>query len=354
MRGLASGTGLMQARTDQYNYRRAIGALGVTVALVASGCGSGGGADGSDFPVVKVATINVLSFAPFFIAEAEGFYEEQGLAVELIQVESSGTAVAATLNGDLDVLSGTMSAGVINAIAGGERLQIVADKGNFASDSCSYVAMMGPAELFNADGSVDPEQVRGATIGGIRDGSLSSGLFLDQFLKSIGLSSDDVVTQDVSRPALAESIEGGSIDFAYTGEPWVTRVVDEGNPIVAAGQDVLAGYQFGYVSYGPRLLDDEDLGNRFMAAYLQGVRQYNQGKTDRNLEIVTLATGLEDDLLRRACWPDIRADGAYEAAQLVPAIEWGFETGIVDRLVSADELVDGRFAAHANEKLGSG
>ncbi len=38
--------------------------------------------------------------------------------------------------------------------------------------------------------------------------------------------------------------------------------------------------------YGPAFTDtNPEVGRRSMVAYLQGVRQYNQGKTDRNIGI---------------------------------------------------------------------
>ena len=57
--------------------------------------------------------------------------------------------------------------------------------------------------------------------------------------------------------------------------------------------------------YGPAFLDkDPELGRRFMVAYLQGVKQYNEGKTERNLEILQNYTRLDRDLLKQ----DLLAD----------------------------------------------
>ena len=39
-----------------------------------------------------------------------------------------------------------------------------------------------------------------------------------------------------------------------------------------------------------------------MAGYLMGVKQYNEGKTDRNLAILSNYTHLDQELLKQTCW----------------------------------------------------
>ena len=46
-----------------------------------------------------------------------------------------------------------------------------------------------------------------------------------------------------------------------------------------------------------------------MVAYLQGVRQYNEGKTEQNLEIMGNYTKLDRDLLNQSCWMPIAKNG---------------------------------------------
>ena len=323
-------------------------AVFLALALVAAGCGTTSSDD--DAPV-RVAVLNVLSFGPFFMADVEGYFDEVGIEVELIEIESSATAVAATIAGEFDVLSGTMSAGVINAVAAGEGLRVVADKGSQTADSCAYLALLASSRLAGPDGGVPPESIPGSTFS--VGNSLTFQWFLDRFLEPLGIEADDVSIQNVSRPVLAESLESGALDFAFTGEPWVTRIVDNGSAIAASGSDLAPDFQWGYMAYGPRLLEDEELGERFMVAYMRGVRQYREGKTDRNIEILAAATGLDADTLNRSCWPDIRADVRYEPGSLDEIIEWGVGAGFVDTAISGEELVESRFADHANEELGA-
>ncbi len=88
-----------------------------------------------------------------------------------------------------------------------------------------------------------------------------------------------------------------------------------------------------------------------MVAYLKAVRQYNEGKTPRNVEVLMNRTGLEEDLLRSACWPPIGNDIRVQAGSLLEYQEWAVSRGIAERILSEEELVDHRFVEHARTVL---
>jgi hypothetical protein len=88
-----------------------------------------------------------------------------------------------------------------------------------------------------------------------------------------------------------------------------------------------------------------------MVAYLQGVRRYNRGKTERNLEILEKHTGLDRDLLEEACWPAFRRDGRINARSILDFQTWAREAGILDVDVPEDQFWEPRYIDHANRIL---
>ncbi|MFC2023722.1 ABC transporter substrate-binding protein, partial [Chloroflexota bacterium] len=68
---------------------------------------------------LKVLKLAYLSFAPFFIAEEEGFFADQGLEIEFVPFKRSSEAIVPLVQGELDVLAGTLSFGLLNAMARG-------------------------------------------------------------------------------------------------------------------------------------------------------------------------------------------------------------------------------------------
>jgi ABC-type nitrate/sulfonate/bicarbonate transport system substrate-binding protein len=93
--------------------------------------------------------------------------------------------------------------------------------------------------------------------------------------------------------------------------------------------------------FGKRLLQDEpDVGVRFLAAYLKGVAQYNEGKTDRNVEIMVDGTGLDATLLQQACWVDIYGDGHIDFSSIESFQQWSVDQGQLDNPVTEEQFWD--------------
>lgn len=62
-----------------------------------------------------------------------------------------------------------------------------------------------------------------------------------------------------------------------------------------------------------------------MVAYLSAVDQYSEGKSARNIEILARRTGLDEALLRKACWPSVRGDGRVDMGSMLEFQRWGPE-----------------------------
>ena len=89
-----------------------------------------------------------------------------------------------------------------------------------------------------------------------------------------------------------------------------------------------------------------------MVGYLKAVRQYNQGKTARNVEIVSKHTNLDPTLLEETCWPPIRDDGQIDIDSVLKFQSWSLNKGLLDSIVPATQFWDDRFIKSANEILG--
>jgi NitT/TauT family transport system substrate-binding protein len=116
---------------------------------------------------------------------------------------------------------------------------------------------------------------------------------------------------------------------------------------------IIPDFQFACLVYGPSLLEENpDLGRQFMIAYLAAVRQYNEGKSERNLEILARRTGLDRAFLLRACWPAFRADGRIRTQSIMDFQDWGMSRDFLDRPVAIEEFWDPRFVEEA-QRTGS-
>ena len=99
----------------------------------------------------------------------------------------------------------------------------------------------------------------------------------------------------------------------------------------------------------PRFLDkDPELGRRFMVAYLMGVKQYNEGKTDRNLAILSNYTRLDRELLNKTCWVPITHDGTVISTPVMEYVDWLYANKKINQKLEEDQLFDMSYATYAS------
>jgi len=299
---------------------------------------------------LKVILYPYLSYAPYFIAEEEGYFAEQGLNIEYSKIRDD-SAVQALSRGQVDVWGGLISVGVLNAMERGAHIRYVADRGYFAADGCPYFAMVARKSLVDSGELNSPAQLKGRNIAWYR--ASFDEYFLEKVLQKGGLKLADVKYIKIPTPAEIEAMAKGSLDLTITPEPWVSRFLKAGHGVVwMPVQKVVPDFQFGLMMYGPNLLEkNPDAGRRFMVAYLKAVRQYNQGKTPRNLEILANRTGLDKDLLIKACWAQVHSDGRINVNSIKDFKEWALTNGYLEGPVSKDLFIDTRFIEHANKVL---
>lgn len=309
----------------------------------AQGCGEP--ADSSDLISITVGYTKHLTMTPIFIAQAEGFFEEEGLDVKLVAMQGASTAIPALLQGRLDVLPGPMSPSLFNAILRGGRLKLVADKGSYSSDRCSHQALVVSRATLDRGEPVAIERVSTA-----REPFLQ--FFVERALEQRGYDPSQVDLFHVPAASEYQAIVTGRLDAAMIGEPWLTRVRDRGGVVWTYTNELLDGHQYSVIAFGPSLLDDDpEAGRRFAVAMLRAVRQYNEGKTDRNIEIVSEALGYDVETLSEICWPPMRDDGLVNGESILEFQRWSLERGDLDGLVSPDEFWDPRFVEHAQRVL---
>ena len=90
-----------------------------------------------------------------------------------------------------------------------------------------------------------------------------------------------------------------------------------------------------------------------MIAYLQSVAQYNEGKTDRNLEILLNHIEMDPNLLENICWPTLRDDGTVNMESVLDFQDWAVANGVMDAPLTAEQIYDPSFVEAANAALGN-
>lgn len=323
----------------------------LTLTMVASACSSAA-TEAPEEPIkLVVNTLPYMSFVPLEIAQKEGYFAEQGLEVEFVNLGSDAEVVVALSQGDLDVSAGFVTVGMINAISQGDNIRFVADKGYIAPSGCTVNAFVARTSLVDEGGLDNPAQLEGRTIA--MDPPTIEGYVFEKLVEDVGLSLNDIETTDLPPPAELDSLKNASIDMTMTSEPWVTRLINAGYSTVwMPFEEVVPDFQYAVVMFGSNLLEENrEAGHRFMRAYLQAVRQYNQGKTEQNMALMQEYTEEDREFLEQVCWPTFRTDGIINAESILDFQSWAIEKGFLDSKIKVDQFWDPEFVESANEAL---
>jgi len=322
----------------------------LALALGLLGCG---GQHESQLEEVRIAVWPQVSYGPLYVAIEEGYFADEDLDVELLQLATTA-ATAALVNGDADVMGNYLSAGVFNSINRGVRLRIVADKGYEPADACAVDGVVVRNGLLRDGALPTLESLRGARAA-VFVGRADEYL-LETVVNRGGLALSDFELVQIPVDAKMDGLRSGLIDFTSWSEPKITVAAEAGIATLYVGANaVFPGGQWAHLVFGPTLLDQRPgVGERFMAAYLRGVRGYMMGKTDRNVEILGKHTGLPEDVLRRMCWAAMRSDGMVDLPSIDEFQRWAVRRGYQDVFLPSDMYWDPSFVERAAARLQPG
>ncbi len=303
----------------------------LSIAILATACAQ---SPSKNEPVkIKAVVLPYTSFGPFFIAQEEGFFTDYNLEVEFVRMDSGSSPLALLEEGSIDVLGSGPNLGLFNALASGSDIRIVADKGYLAKDGCTYMALLASKDWVEKNQTLTADSLRNAKVS--IDPINFEAFMFDQVLQSVGLTQEDINIQDISPAALSDALSNKAVDIVSIGDPWIVKLTGSGETVVwKPYQEIVPNMQFGVILFNDNLIkNNPDAGVRFLAALLKGVEQYNQGKTDRNIEIMAKYTNLDPEILKKACWPPMNTSGEINF-QAVDAFQaWAFQKGLIEKQI---------------------
>lgn len=298
---------------------------------------------------VKVGYLPVVSNGPLYIAEEEGYFARQGIKLDLVKFQNGAETIPALVNGDIAAGGATVSPALINAISKGAHVRIVADKGrNAPGYSCNVSGLMVRREIFERGVVTTVSDLKGKKITSAEGQEYK----LVRVLKMGNLTPGDVEVVSMDMASGVMAVRNGAVDAIDTTEPFVTQLLDERAAVMLVPTEASSPDFPTPLYYGPAFLDrDPDLGRRFMVAYLEGVRQYNLGKTERNIEILSNYTHLDRDLLQRSCWVPVARNGDLPRQPVRDYIDWMYANKEISLNPDDDQVFDVSYVTYAQGEM---
>ena len=299
--------------------------------------------EGKDSSLEKITVAEVahtIFYAPQYAAISQGFFEEEGLEVELLLTPGADKVTAAVLSGDVQI-------------------------GFSGSEACIYVYNAGEkdylktfAQLTQKDGSflVSREKYEDFTLDDLRGKSVIGGrkggmpeMTFEWALRQNGIDpvNDLDIDTSVAFAAMSGAFIGGQGDFVTLFEPNATQIENQGFGYIVASIGELGGV-VPYTSYSARtsyIEENPEIIEKFTRAIQKGL-DYVHSHSDEEVANAIIEffpdTSMNDlvEVIARYrsidAWPtttDFKEDSFYHLQDIMKA------AGELDNTVKYEDLI---------------
>ncbi|QDP41866.1 ABC transporter substrate-binding protein [Radiobacillus deserti] len=336
----------------------------LVLVLVLSACNnsSSGGKDAEEEPVattsdkplaplkepetVVIAEDGSASGAGFYIAKEKGYFEEYGINVKFVTFGNSDEMLPAVAAGEVDVAGGISSASFFNSIAQGIDVRMIADKGHNIKGK-SYFSFVIRKDL--QDEIQSYEDFKGKKVAVSTRNAVDDYIF-QKMIEHAGLTRDDVefvLMSDFGN--MMSSMGNKTVDAALQIEPLITQGTEQDIHVrFGDATDFAPKAQIAMVLGSPKFMDERrEVAKRFMAAYLRGVRDYNdafvkeKGNKDEIIDIMTKYTAVKDPKVwKKVGVTGLNPNGDMFVDNIKEQYEFYKENGAIRGDLDIDQVVD--------------
>jgi NitT/TauT family transport system substrate-binding protein len=233
---------------------------------------------------LKVGYLPTSGHLLYFVAKEKGFFQQEGLDVELFRFTNSGEGLNAIKSGKLDAGSFGTSA-PLAFIDKGADFTIF---GGQMGEGHGLVAKPEKAERFK-----DLKNFRGATIGAVR---LATGdVVFRAALHEAGIDwKKDLTIKEFDSPAaVLEAVKKGSLDAGLVWIPYFTLAEKQGLKVVKYSGEVIKGHTCcRQVALTGTVKNRQADFEKFLTALLKAYQYY---QTDRNGTVDVVAKYVQID-----------------------------------------------------------
>ena len=316
-----------------------------------AGCGKDGGQEKDLTKVTLNEVAHSIFYAPMYVAIEEGYFEEEGIDLELINGFGADKVMTAVLSGEADI--GFMGSEASIYVYSQNPDDYIVNFAQLTQRAGNFLVSREPMEDFQWS------DLRGSSVLGGRKGGMPQMVF-EYILKKNNLdpTADMDIDQSIDFGSTAAAFSGGLPDFTVEFEPSATLLEKEGAGYVVASLGVDSGY-VPYTAYSARqsyIEENPELIQGFTNALQKGM-DYVQNHTPEEIAEVIAPqfkeTDLEDitTIVTRYYEQDTwKEDLIFEEESFTLLQDILDEAGELEQRVPYEDLVNTEFAAKAAER----
>lgn len=227
----------------------------------------------------RIAVVTWVGHGPFYLAREKGFFEKEGLKIDIQKIEDMSARNSALLAGKLD--------GIISSVDA---------HSNAAANGLVAKTIMKLGEGDGADGIVAKKKIKsinelkGRTVA--FEKGTPSHFFLIMVLQENGLTGKDIVPSYMTAGDAGTAFVAGNVDACVTWEPWVSTAKDKGKGNVLVTSHNRPGILVDTFVVRPDVLEKrkEDV-KKFMRAWFDAIEYWKKNPEESN-KIMANALGV--------------------------------------------------------------
>lgn len=319
----------------------------ILVPTLLSACRTGPARPTEAHKVRFTAVIHSVFYAPQYVAQAKGFFADEGIELAASTAQGSDRGVAALLAGTADIaLVGPETTIFVHNQESPVKVKLFAQL--TARDGSFLMARAKPPAAFAWS------DLKGRAIIGWRPGSMPQ-LVAAATLKNQGLDSENDLTYiaNIAAPAMVGAFQNGSGDYIQLFEPLVSQLekAGQGHVVASFGEAYGAMPYTGFVATDRYIEEHPEIIQRYTNAVYRAMRYVFE--TDPAVvadEIAPLFDGADVDLLASA----IRRYRDHDAWKRTPIMEPADFAKLQDLMIQGGVLEPSRrapFAAIATNRF---
>lgn len=229
------------------------------------------GEDGLAKVRVNEVTHSVF-YAPMYIADALGYFEEEGIEIELTNGGGADAVMAAVLSDSCDIGFCGPEAALYVLVGGSNNVPTVFGQLT-KRDGSFLVSRVDEADTFDWNTSLEGKEILAGRPGGV------PAMTFEYVLNNAGLYDGQNVTlnKDINFNYMTAAFESGTADYCTMFEPVASEYEKAGKGYVVASVGEASG-EVPYTCYIARenyIEDNEDIINGFLRAVMRGIGYVN-------------------------------------------------------------------------------
>jgi NitT/TauT family transport system substrate-binding protein len=314
-----------------------LGALAGALALLVAACGNGGDgqaptSEGGNTKLTVQETAGVPSaFVGFGIEK--GFFEKQKLDIKLEPTQGGAATIPALVSGDIQVggsnvvslLLASQKDLPIRAIAGGTSAQAAGEK-----DFGALIAGKGISK---------PEDLQGKTVA-VNTLNNIAEVVVKAALEKEGVDPNSLKLSEVPFPEMQPALAKGSVDAAFSIEPFVTQSVAKGDEVLGYSYvDTESDMQVGAYAVTDQFADQNAEAVKGFKAAVAETASYVDAHEDEFREFLSKAAKMPPAVAKKIVLPnwtgEVNASSVENTAKLMQRY------GVVKEPVDANKLLEG-------------